>query len=613
MKNIKIVAKLVGSFLIIAIIVLAVGILGLWGTRRLSTNVAALGMEALPGVKDTLLIEISLRQIDSGENNLMQVGLDAASYQQVYSGFDQAKKDVDETIRAYGALALSSDEAGLYKQVTDEWAAFWSAHQVFVEIARKYQSTNSGASYQGMANAMKNTDDSFSALTEALDKLQALSQAGADASIKSAQATGAQVVTIVVAGMVAGVILSIALGLIIALGITGPLRKAVDFATGLASGNFDRRLDIDQRDEVGILATSLNDMRDRLKDVIETVLDTARNLSKGASSLSLSSEQMAQGVEEIAQSAQQLSQGSSEQAASAEEVSSSLEEMTASIRQNADNSLETEQIAIKSSQDATEGGKSVDETVGAMKVIASKISIVGDIARQTNMLALNAAIEAARAGDAGRGFAVVASEVRKLAERSQSSASEIAEISQGSVAIAEKAGNLIENIIPLIKKTADLVMEISASSREQNSGSEQITKAMTQLDTVIQQNASFSEELSGTTEEMSAQAEQVAATAEELSSQAMALNEAVSFFELGEEAVAKEARGRGSAAAEVSLTGRASAASAGRSAEKPRAGRETPRKAETGIVPMRAKRAGGADRIVERATRDKADDSFEEF
>ena len=241
--------------------------------------------------------------------------------------------------------------------------------------------------------------------------------------------------------------------------------------------------------------------------------------------------EVASASQSISTASVQVSNGASAQAASAEEASSSMEEMVSNIRQNADNAQQTDKIANKSAKDAQESGKSVAEAVGAMKEIASKISIIEEIARQTNLLALNAAIEAARAGEHGKGFAVVAAEVRKLAERSQKAAGEINQLSGTTVKVSEKAGEMLEKLVPDIQRTAELVQEISAASKEQDTGAEQINKALQQLEKVIQQNASAAEEMASTSEELSGQSDQLVS--------------ALGFFRTGDDGRAPAARTSG--------------------------------------------------------------------
>ncbi|MBN1699199.1 MAG: hypothetical protein JW881_16890 [Spirochaetales bacterium] len=298
-------------------------------------------------------------------------------------------------------------------------------------------------------------------------------------------------------------VLAIILGVIITNTITKPLGaepgEVATIAATIAGGDLTMHLE-EKKVDVGSVYAAMKNMADNLRNVVATIKGAADNVASGSQELSSSTEE--------------ISQGASEQAAAAEEVSSSMEQMGANIRQNADNAIQTEKISLKAAQDAQEGGKAVDDTVLAMKEIAEKIRIIEEIARSTNMLALNAAIEAARAGEHGKGFAVVAAEVRKLAERSQVAAGEISELSSTSVAVAEKAGEMLKRIVPDIQKTAELVQEISASSKEQNSGTEQINKAIMQLDSVIQQNASASEEMASTSEELASQAEQLQATVE---------------------------------------------------------------------------------------------------
>jgi methyl-accepting chemotaxis protein len=289
----------------------------------------------------------------------------------------------------------------------------------------------------------------------------------------------------------------VTLVLMIGKSIITPVTRLAEMNKRISEGDLQVEVLSDRsmrsRDEIGELAQAVAKMVDDLRSLI--------------SRIRMSAQKTAQNARMIAEGTERFSQGATEQAASTEEASSSIEEMNATIKQNADNAMQTEKIALKSSSDARESGKAVSLTVSAMKEIAGKISFIEEISRQTNLLALNAAIEAARAGEHGRGFAVVAAEVRKLAERSQISAAEISVLSRSSVEVAEQAGSMLAKLVPDIQKTSELVQEISASSKEQASGADQINNALQQLNKVVQQNAGAAEEMASTAENLSSQAE----------------------------------------------------------------------------------------------------------
>lgn len=389
--------------------------------------------------------------------------------------------------------------------------------------------------FDAAAMTLKERMDSF--VQQQVDEITASSAAITTAS----KGVKTLLITLGIVALVVGVLVT----WIITRSITGPLRTSVTIARQLAVGKLDMRIDDTRKDELGELLAAMQEMAKSSREVAaltseiasgnlraeirersadDTLSLTLKNmvgrLREVIGNVKMATENVSSGSQAMNSVSQEMSQGATEQAASAEEASASIEEMTANIRQNADNAEQTEGIANKAAQDAEEGGKAVDETLAAMREIANKIMIVEEISRQTNLLALNAAIEAARAGEHGKGFAVVAAEVRKLAERSQVAAGEISELSVSSVDVAEKAGKLLEVIVPNIRKTAELVQEISAASKEQDSGADQIGKSIQQLDMVIQQNASSSEEM--------------ASTAEELASQAESLSEIVSFFKIDE-------------------------------------------------------------------------------
>ena len=345
---------------------------------------------------------------------------------------------------------------------------------------------------------MAEMDKDGAVIHKNMEDAEKLAGAEMHEAMKQADAAHALANRLILSFTILGLILAAGIGYVLSKNITAPLSKAVDISNKLAIGDLTVAITSDNKDETGMLLTAMKAMVDKLKNVVADVKTASDNVASGS--------------EQLSAGAQQMSQGTTEQAASTEEASSSIEEMNATIKQNADNSMQTEKIALKSATDAQESGKAVSQTVSAMKEIAQKISIIEEIARQTNLLALNAAIEAARAGEHGKGFAVVASEVRKLAERSQSAAGEISQLSSSSVQIAEQAGQMLAKLVPDIQKTAELVQEITASSKEQSGGADQINGAIQQLNQVVQQNAGAAEEMASTAEELSSQADQLQAT-----------------------------------------------------------------------------------------------------
>lgn len=431
-------------------------------------------------------------QVQEWKNILLR-GNDPAKYEKYFSGFTKEEEEFETHLSA--ALKLQKEEGG----AVDVFQALLAEHhklgQNYREALKSFDPKDNDAGKKvdrlvtGMDRETSQQMDDLASGTSDAFRAYLIDTAVKTDSVYKRTIEMLIIISLVASSIIIAVMVFIFVDLFKVLG--GEPAYTSTIVSQVASGYLNVDIQLKQNDKSSLLA-SVAAMCRQLSQIIAEVRSSADALSSAS--------------EEVNATAQSLAKGASVQAASVEETSASMEEMSASIAQNSENSKITDGMAQKAAKDAATSGEAVLGTVEAMQKIAERITVIDDIAYQTNLLALNAAIEAGRAGEHGRGFAVVASEVRKLAERSQVAAQEIGSLATETVKRAEKAGIMLNDMVPAIRKTADLVQEIAAASQEQNVGVGQINSAIGQVSQTLQQNAAASEELSSTAEEMSAQA-----------------------------------------------------------------------------------------------------------
>ena len=518
--------KLAVTFGVVIAMLLAVIVIGV--TKMSAMNTGIVDVIEGPAARQTrsLNVQVGVNELLRLEKNMALITDDTVARDFEQQSASKLAK-IDELIRL-GVANASPQAKPEWDNVAAKWNEYKPVNRKIRDLALANKNVEAGQISVTQSRALM-TD-----LSKSLDAIVARNADRMTEARAETEASYENARTILIVVAVAAVLVALIGALWISLIVSRGLKRVSVALDAVAIGDLDNEVTVTTNDEIKDLVDTVNRMtvalrksaaladtiaqgdltvdhtplsdKDQLGQALVSMVDRLRNVVGDASG---AADNVAAGSQQLSASSEQVSQGATEQAAAAEEASASMEQMAANIKQNADNAAQTEKIARQSSQDAEASGVAVERAVGAMRVIAEKISIVQEIARQTDLLALNAAVEAARAGEHGRGFAVVASEVRKLAERSQTAAAEISAVSGDTVQAAAQAGEMLTKLVPDIRRTAELVSEISAACREQDIGASQINQALQQLDQVTQQNASASEQITSTSEELAGQAEEL--------------------------------------------------------------------------------------------------------
>jgi methyl-accepting chemotaxis protein len=511
----------------------ALGILAYRQISNINTASVDVTENALPSVSVIYEIRGSLRE-DYALILQHTMSTDAGRMDQIEKQLSDNRAQDQSRYQKYTTMFTNDEDRRLYAAMDAARGVFWNVAEEVMKLSRQNTPASNKQALELASGRLKEVETQYD---EAADAEVKFNQAVAGEDSKSVNQVVSSARTGIVTSLILGVTLAIGISVFVIRSLTKPLAQAVGFVNHVAQGDLGHHVDVTSQDELGQMLTALNRMVENLRassDVAESIsqgdltvqahalsdrdslgnalIQMLESLRRTVHQVTGASANVASGSQQMSATAQQLSQGSTEQAAAAEESTSAMEQMAASVQQNAENARQTDKIASMAAEDAKSGGEAVVRTVDAMKKIAEKINIIEEIARKTDLLALNAAVEAARAGEHGKGFAVVASEVRKLAERSQTAAAEISRLTVDGVKTAEGAGQLLIKLVPDIRKTAELVREISAASSEQSSAASQVNKAMQQLDQVIQQNATASGEMASTSDELASQAESLQAS-----------------------------------------------------------------------------------------------------